>query len=393
MATSSLLAVLLCATWSIVTRAGQHSSLEIPLYKNLAYQRYNINIAVGTPPQPFPLLFDTGRQMYFSFDPTKSSTLINTSIPFDARYGLAPDLAVVGQYYNDTLSVAGLPSLPNATFAVGNLPPLLYVQGNRGIFGVGTKLSESVYAGPTSPYRGDLNKTYTPLWKKFALAALEGKRMFSVWLNAQGARTGTVQFGGEDAAKYQGKLASVPLNLEPDGRVREWNVNLTGVARVPGVTREQASTRLTPNNYSVDVTLDSGSPNMYVPTALYEDNVKDLNATEVINGAPYVPCSLRSAREVSLVFEFATRTREDMAKIRVPYSEIVYLLGLPVTVPPVENRNGERMYYFGILLNDGPVRLLGATFLRSAYVVFELDQKELRLAQSEWDDARDVGEL
>lgn len=410
MTTSLLPTVLQCAIWSTVTCAEQHSTPEIPLHNDLAYQRYNINIAIGTPPQPFSLLFDTGSTDVwvpqanstgcisccppgFSFDPTKSSTLVNTSVLFDARYGLTPDLAVIGQYYNDTLFVASLPPLANATFAVGNLPPLLYVQGNRGIFGVGTRFSESVYASPTSPYRGNLSKTYTPLWERLALASPEGKRKISVWLNAQGAKTGAVQFGGENASRYQGKLASVPLNLGPDELVREWNVNLTGVIRVSGANPEQASRRLTPNNYSVDFTLDSGSPNMYVPTTLYQDIVKGFNATEIINGAPYVPCSLRSARIGSLTFEFATRTKGVVAKIRVPYSEIIYPTGLPVTVPSVEDREGERMCYFGVVPNDGPIRLLGAAFLRSTYVVFDLDQKELRLAQCEWNDARDVDDL
>lgn len=132
---------------------------------------------------------------------------------------------------------------------------------------------------------------------------------------------------------------------------------------------------------------------MYVPTALYKEIVKDLNATGIINGAPYVPCSLRGAETGFLDFEFAARTTRALAKIRVSYSEIFYPPGLPVTVPPVEDRNGERMCYFGVVPNDGPVRLLGATFLRSAYVVFDLDQKELRLAQSKLKDAEDVGEL
>lgn len=329
----------------------------------------------------------------FSFDPTKSSTLLKPNIPFDARYGLAPDLAVIGQYYNDTLLVTGLASLTNATFAVGDLPPLLYEQGNRGIFGAGTRFSESVYGSPTSPYRGGLSKTYTPLWEKLASASPEGKRRFSVWLNAQGAKAGTVQFGGENAAKYQGSLASVPLNLGPGKSVREWNVNLTGVVKIPGRPQDQTGGRLTPSNYSVDFTLDSGSPNMYVPTTLYKDIVKGLNATELINGAPYVPCPLRSANIGSLVFEFATHTRGVMTKIRVPYSEIIYPSGLPFTVPPVEDRNGERMCYFGVVPNDGHVRLLGATFLRSAYVVFDLEEKELRLAQSNSYDCRDITEL
>lgn len=408
---SSMSVLLLAALLTSKITLAKHYSFEIPLYNDLAYQRYNINIAVGTPPQSFSLLFDTASTDVWvpqansagcapscppglSFKPTTSSTLVNTSIPFDARYGLTPDLAVVGEYYNDTISIAGLPSLTNATFAVGNLPKLLYVQGNRGIFGVGSRFSESVYASPTSPYRGDLGKTYTPLWERFALTSPEGKRKFSVWLNAQGAKKGTVQFDGENAEKYKGRLAKVPLDLGPDGLVRGWNVNITGVIRVlNGGNQDEAGKRLTEENYSTDFTLDTGSPNMYVPNALYEGIVEGLNATEIVNGAPYVPCSLRSAMTGHLDFEFATRTRGEIAKIRVPYSEIIYPAGFPVTVPPVEDRNGEKMCYFGIVPNDGPVRLLGTTFLRSAYIVFDADEKELRLAQSNWDDCSDIAEL
>lgn len=274
MATSSFLIISFWAAWSKFTFAEQHPPLEIPLYNDLAYQRYNINIAIGTPLQPFSLLSDTGSTDVwvprvnstgcapscpsgFAFDPTKSSSLVNTSINFDARYDLTPDLAVIGKYYNDTLSVAGLPHLTNATFAVGNLPPLLYVQGNRGIFGAGTRFSESVYASPTSPYRGCFNETYTPLWERLALTSAQGKRKFSIWLNAQGATSGTVQFGGKNVGRYYGRLANVPLNLGRNGVVSAWNVNLTGVVRVPGGAQEQAGTRLTARNYSIDFTLDT----------------------------------------------------------------------------------------------------------------------------------------
>ncbi|KAF9691757.1 hypothetical protein EKO04_010325 [Ascochyta lentis] len=384
--------------------AIEHPS-EVPVYNDLAYQRYNINIAIGTPPQSFSLLFDTGSTDVwvpqanssgcalncppgFDFDPTASSSLVRTNVPFDARYGLTPDLAVIGQYYNDSISVSGLPAIANAQFAVGDLPSLLFVQGNRGIFGLGSRLSESVYLSPTSPHRGNLSSTYTPLWERVALASPSGEKKYSVWLNAQGARKGSVQFGGEDRGKYKGALAKVPLNLDPEtGLLSGWNVNLTGVTRISTAASVKAGKKqLTPSNYSVDFTIDSGSPNMYVPTSLYEAIVQGLNATDIINGAPYVPCSLRSQATGFLDFDFSTRTKGQKAKIRVPLAEIVYPPSFPVTVPPVGDRDGKKMCYFGIVPNDGPVRLLGATFLRSAYIVFDAEHLELRMAQAKWGD-------
>jgi hypothetical protein len=380
-----------------------HRPFEVPIYNDLANQRYNISVAFGTPQQTYSLLFDTGSTdvwvpksnssgctpacpVNFSFDPTTSSTLVETDVPFDARYGLTPDLAAKGLYYNDTISIGDLPALKNATFAVGDIPKPLYTQGTRGIFGVGTRSSESWYQSPDSPYWQDYDKTYMPLWERLALKSPSAKRQFSVWLNAQDAKSGTVNFGGVDRSKYQGRLIGIPLNLnsgteDPTG----WNVNLTSLVRTSIDEKgKEKRTLLTKQEYSVDFTVDSGSPNMYVPTELYESIVEDLNATEIMNGAPYVPCSLRSAKSGYLDFGFNPGTGHQDAIIRVPYSDIIYPPGMPVTVPPVDDRYGEKLCYFGVVPNDGPVRLLGATFMRCAYVVFDAEEKELRMAQAIW---------
>jgi hypothetical protein len=173
---------------------------EIPIINDLANQRYNISIAVGTPAQTYNILFDTGSTDVwvpkinssgcapncpadFGFIPSTSSSIVETNLIFDARYGLTPDLAVRGHYYNDTISVTGLAPLINAPFAIGETPTPLYTQGMRGIFGLGPRNQESVYE--TSG--GDLSRTYTPLWERLALAAPSGTRKFSIWLNSQDA--------------------------------------------------------------------------------------------------------------------------------------------------------------------------------------------------------------
>lgn len=291
---------------------------------------------------------------------------------------------MIGLYYNDTLSVSGLTPLANAPFAVGDIPGPLFVQGTRGIFGLGTRYAESLYRNPGSPYWNQHNKTYLPLWERLALASPSAQRQYSVWLNAQSAKSGTVQFGSEDKTKYTGRLIGVPLNVGSEGGdPMEWNVNLTSVTRTSiGRRKKEMTKQLTHRAYSISFTLDTGSPNMYVPTSLYDSIIDGLNATEIINGAPYVPCSLRSTESGSLVFGFKSHAGRQEVKIRVPYSDIVYPLGFPVTVSPVDDRNGERMCYFGVVPTDGEVRLLGATFLRSAYAVFDLEMREIRLAQA-----------
>jgi hypothetical protein len=174
-----------------------YQPFEVPIYNDLANQRYNISVAFGTPPQIYSHLFDTGStdvwgpkfnsygcapacHANFSFDPTASSTLVEIDIPFDARYELTPDLAVKGLYYNDSISVGGVTAIENATFAVSDIPKPLYIQGTRGIFGVGTRYSESWYQNPDSPYWQDYDKTYMPLWERLALQSPYAKRQFSV---------------------------------------------------------------------------------------------------------------------------------------------------------------------------------------------------------------------
>jgi hypothetical protein len=162
-----------------------------------------------------------------------------------------------------------------------------------------------------------------------------------------------------------------------DGEIRTWSVNITGVTRNvrAGGKSKEMKTKLTPANYSVDFTVDSGSPNMYVPTTLYNAIVEGLDATEIINMAPYVPCSLRDPSSGYLEFEFATRSKGSLASIRVRLNEIVYPPGFPVTVPAVPDRDGEKLCYIGLVPTDGQVRLLGADFMRSAYLVFDADEK------------------
>ncbi|KAH7080206.1 aspartic peptidase domain-containing protein [Paraphoma chrysanthemicola] len=364
---------------------------EAPLVNDLAHQRYNISLAIGNPPQEFNLLFDTGSADIWvpranstgcapncptSFDPRASSSIINTTIPYLAIYGLTPDPAnsVTGFYYNDTISVAGLPSVQDATFAVGNVPKSLFTQGNWGIFGAGSPYQEAL-THPPNP-----RAPYTPVWERLALAAPLGTKKVGVWLNAQNASQGSVQFGGIDRRKYEGELADVPILLS-DGVLEGWRVNLTSVVRVSSGGKTKA---LTAANFSTDFTIDTGSPNMYLPTKLYDAIMEGLNATEIQNGAPYVPCSLRSATTGSLEFGFKTTKKERNISIRVPISEIVYPQGYPVTVPAVPDRNGEKLCYFGIVPTDGPIRLLGATFIRSAYLVFDAERTVMSMAKARW---------
>ena len=93
-------------------------------------QRYLVNLTIGTPPQHFALAIDTGSADLWvpkpnstgcqpncpppTFNVADSSTIRALGLPFNATYGLTPDLQVTGEYYNDTLHL-GSAVIPNMT--------------------------------------------------------------------------------------------------------------------------------------------------------------------------------------------------------------------------------------------------------------------------------------
>ncbi|KAF2109570.1 aspartic peptidase domain-containing protein [Lophiotrema nucula] len=367
--------------------------LQVPLYNDLAYQRYLINVTVGAPPQHFPLMFDTGStDVYFplpnssgcvpncptGFDPSTSSTIVDTHTLFNASYGFTPDLQIIGDYYNDTVTV-GWKKMKSVQFAAADVPSVFFSVGQWGIFGASSRLKETVVVTPSSPSFQNASATYTPLWER-----LSPSKAFSVWLNKQNAKKGSVAFGvtEPDPSKFTGKLRSVPLNTQGSDRLFiDWNVNLTSVTRVDS---DGTETPLTAANFSTDFTFDTGSPNMYLPSALYSAIVDPLNPI-LVNNTPYVACSLRSSFTSYLEFRFPSSNVDEAGiAIRVPYAEIIYPFAYPSTVEPVRDGNGSKMCYFGALPNDGPIRLLGATFLRSAYLIFDEKNLSIKMAQAQW---------
>lgn len=80
-----------------------------------------------------------------------------------------------------------------------------------------------------------------------------------------------------------------------------------------------------------------------------------------------------------------TEDVEGGPQIRVPYSEIVYPFGMPANLGEVRGEDGSELCYLGVLSNNGSgLFLLGNSFIRSAYVVFDAGGLEMRLGQAVW---------
>jgi hypothetical protein len=138
--------------------------------------------------------------------------------------------------------------------------------------------------------------------------------------------------------------------------------------------------QLTPSNYAQATILDSGTTITLLPDDLAEVVFEELGA-EVSEelGAVVVPCALGD-KNGTLNYGFGG---VGGPTISVQVSQLV----LPLTLSNGETpkySNGEDACQLGIqAAGDLPV-LFGDTFLRSAYVVYDLDNNRIALAQTDF---------
>lgn len=259
-------------------------------------------------------------------------------------------------------------------FALGNVPPLLYEQATYGIFALGPRLGETSFSNPSSPYRGQTDKLFPTIYDQLQLHGYTKRRAFSFYLNGQGAPTGSLIFGGIDTTKYSGGLTSLPVQpfLGSD-LFQSWAIALTSVSRVSGGHK----TALTPANYSIAAILDSGPPSMYLPAPLVSDIQENMGVTIVNQSYPYAPCSKRHATDT---LEMGIGG-DNGPKMKIPYSSLLEPHGEPAARGPV-SINGTKYCFFGVIATPGPVYLLGETFQRQAYLVFDVDNERVAIAQA-----------
>lgn len=372
-------------------------AIELPMYNEIELQKlYLVNITVGTPPQPFSILLDTGSSdvwlpapdssgcpssgcPFNTFDIAASSTYVPTNNTFNASFGLTPDLLVIGPYFHDTLRL-GDAIIPNMTLALGDIPPPLYASGFQGIMGLGARLGEAIISHQGTPLFHDTNATFPTVYDQLQALGYTSRRAFSIYMNSPTASSGSILFGAVDASKYSGPLISVPVQQQ--GAFTAWAVVLTSVS----TTTDTATTLLTAPNFSMTVILDTGAPSMYLPTALYSSLTAKMNATMHAN-TPYVPCSLLSDTSTSYTFQFGV----DGPKITVPQSWLIF----PFEYSPAGNPaglladDGTELCYLGVIPTEGPIILLGDTFIRSSYLVFDADNLVVGMAQARFGEEKE----
>ena len=257
--------------------------------------------------------------------------------------------------------------------AVVNITKKYYDEGFYGIMGLGPRLQESVANS------GKPNATYPTVYDELQAHGYTARRAFSIWQNSISATTGLIVFGGIDTTKYHGELVSVPV-VKLSNAFVDWRITLTSVVRCSAGHGHRKEEFLTAPDFAVPAVLDTGSPNMYLPMALAQNISSAMNASTYL-GFPYVPCA-QTKVDSTIDFGFGGASGP---RISVPYSELIYPFGAPSNIGPVTSSDGTQLCYLGIIGWNVPFSLLGDTFVRSAYLVFDVDNTQVFMAQVKYD--------
>ncbi|KAK4147362.1 putative eukaryotic aspartyl protease [Dichotomopilus funicola] len=328
---------------------------EVEVLNQRGGTRYGVEIEVGTPPQKLTLILDTGSpntwinpvcetsnlpsdcQKFPQFDYDQSSSLNVTDYVDTLRYGIGN--ATV-QYVYETISI-GSATIENQLIGIA-------VESHQIPLGI---------LGVSPPIQGQ--NEYPYILDTLVDQGLIKSRAFSVDLRGMDNPTGALIFGGVDTGKYIGELAKLPIippSRTPSGADRYY-ITMTGV----GLTLTDGSV-VQSEELEVPVFLDTGATLSHLPTRIYEALAGSFpDAQYDPNSGFYIlPCEY-TEMPGSIDFYFSGKA------IRVPLNDFIW-------------ENGAYCILGVTPEDEEPI--LGDTFLRAAYVVYDQDNRNLHLAQA-----------
>ncbi|KAF7544853.1 hypothetical protein G7Z17_g9636 [Cylindrodendrum hubeiense] len=326
---------------------------EVTLLNGLAGSFHAVDINIGTPSQTIRVSLDTGSwelwvnaecstsndeavcETYPRFTESESSSWVDLGTYGGLSYGSGWANVNYGQ---DTIGV-GSALITGATFGVANESSFW----PSGIMGAGPRLE-------------GWNSDTPLLIDSMAQQGLINSRAFSLDIRSVDSEEGSIIYGGIDTGKYSGNLELrpiIPASEAPDGYTRFW-VYLDGIT----ITHDDGGENVVFSEVNGQaVFLDSGGSFTGLPQAMVDSIVSYFpTATLMDDGSSYqVDCDVADLSG-TVDFTFGSTV------INVPYHEFM-------------RDSGDNC------ILDAPV--LGETFLRAAYVVYDWDNKNIFIANGD----------
>ncbi|XP_049635690.1 pepsin A [Suncus etruscus] len=316
---------------------------------NFMDMEYFGTIGIGTPPQEFTVIFDTGSSnlwvpsVYCSspacsnhnrFNPQKSSTFQSTSQTLSIAYGTGSMTGVLGY---DTVQVAGIADT-NQIFGLSQTEPgsFLYYSPFDGILGLA--------------YPSIASSGATPVFDNMWNQGLVSQDLFSVYLSSNDQSGSVVMFGGIDSSYYTGNLNWVPLSAEG-----YWQITVDSIT-MNGQTIACSG--------SCQAIVDTGTSLLSGPNNAIANIQSSIGASRNANGQMVVSCSsIQSLPDIVFTIN----------GIQYPLPASAYIL---------KNQQGCTSGFQGmdIPTPSGELWILGDVFIRQYFAVFDRGNNRVGLA-------------
>lgn len=326
--------------------------------KNYMDAQYYGEIGIGTPPQIFTVVFDTGSSnlwvpsskcsimdlaclVHHKYDSSKSSSYVKNGTDFAIHYGTG---SLSGFLSQDTVTIGDMAVKEQLFGEATKQPGITFIAAKfDGILGLAyDKIS--------------VNKV-KPCFDNIIEQKLVEQNVFSFYLNRNPGATpgGELLFGGIDKQYYTGNLNWVNVT-----RKAYWQVQMDKVDVGNGLT-------VCSNGCAAIV--DTGTSLITGPTKEIKLLQKAIGATQIIKGQYIVPCDkLSSMPIVNLVFggqAYPLTAEQYILQVTVK-GQTLCLSGFSgLDVPPP----------------GGPLWILGDVFIGPYYTVFDRDNDAVGFAK------------
>ncbi|KAE8293392.1 Pepsin A [Larimichthys crocea] len=183
-------------------------------------------ISIGTPPQSFTVIFDTGSsnlwipsvycnsqacQNHRKFNPQQSSTFKWGSESLSIQYGTG---SMTGYLASDTVEVGGI-SVANQVFGISQSEaPFMAHMAADGILGLA--------------FQSIASDNVVPVFDNMIKQQLVQQPLFSVYLSSKSQQGSEVLFGGTDSNYYTGQIEWIPLTSATYWQIKMDSVTING---------------------------------------------------------------------------------------------------------------------------------------------------------------------
>ncbi|XP_025912342.1 gastricsin-like isoform X10 [Apteryx rowi] len=322
-----------------------------PLSNNMDMSYYG-QISIGTPPQNFLVLFDTGSSnlwvpstycqseactSHTMFNPSQSSTFSTQNQYFSIQYGSG---SLTGIFGYDTVAIQSL-SITNQEFGLSETEPG----------------SNFVYA----QFDGILGLAYPSLSAGGAQTVMQGllqenlldAPIFSFYLSGQeGSQGGELVLGGVDSSLYTGQITWTPVT-----QTTYWQIGIESFS-----VGEQTSNWCSQGCQGI---VDTGTSLLTAPQQIFSELMQYIGAQADDNGQYVASCDTESLP--TLIFVISGTSFPLPPSAYVLQSENDYCtVGIEPTY--LASQNGQ------------PLWILGDVFLRSYYSVYDLGNNQVGFA-------------